>query len=562
MSAQNGYNGYKKPRVATYGNFLGLGTSSSYDSELKTSPVPTTDQPTATVPTYEEFLNLKNASYTAASEKKDAAITYANSLYDDTVNALDTQKTSDLTAADEQRKLLLGMSGKQRNATYAAAERQRIEAEKRADIERERGIVDADSSYEQNVATYGAKAEAMGRMGLSGSGYGDYLNTKAYAQQRADVQEANARADTSKREARYTEDQSKLQADSQHHQNSFAAESAYGDRVNEINTTYNANVLKADRELAKSVFEAESTERDEKLAADLTYDQNVLNAETIEKTETETLETTSYQNYLTILNAIRTDSTSYSEADIDRAVTEGGLTQADADSLKKELADARVREINNLISYGDTEGATAKAEELFGAGKIDKTTYQTAYFDSWAKDIASVSVDNIYVTLTNLEKDKNEGKISASDFKSLKKYAWSKIGTAQTATEAGVSNVTKKTTGFLGLGTPYTEFTINGKTYKSGTKVVSEKIAEILNGISTGKKDSEPIHDTIVRYNGKTYAQMGGDLVVGWVEITAVDGSDSYGETIDHANATTPIDLKHKDDSQPYNTQRYGDQIK
>ena len=107
----------------------------------------------------------------------------------------------------------------QRDNAYETAEKQRMEAEQRADIERERNIVDARSSYEQNKASYGTNAEAMGSMGLSGSGYSDYLDSKAYAQQRADIQAAKAQADSSKRDARYIEDQAKLQADKDYYKN-------------------------------------------------------------------------------------------------------------------------------------------------------------------------------------------------------------------------------------------------------------------------------------------------------------------------------------------------------
>ena len=56
---------------------------------------------------------------------------------------------------------------------------------------RDSQIVDAQAAYAQNKATYGAKAEAMLSMGLTGRGYSDYIDSQAYATQRADVQAAN-----------------------------------------------------------------------------------------------------------------------------------------------------------------------------------------------------------------------------------------------------------------------------------------------------------------------------------------------------------------------------------
>ncbi len=84
-----------------------------------------------------------------------------------------------------------------------AAETQRDNAYTSADAERERSIADARSYYEQNKATYGANAEAMADMGLTGSGYSDYINSQAYAQQREEIQRANAQATSAKRDADY-----------------------------------------------------------------------------------------------------------------------------------------------------------------------------------------------------------------------------------------------------------------------------------------------------------------------------------------------------------------------
>ena len=83
--------------------------------------------------------------------------------------------------------------------------KEREAAEQRAETERQRGVIDGQASYDFNKATYGKQAEALRSMGLSGSGYADYLTSRAYATQRAEVQGANAQAATAKREAREAE---------------------------------------------------------------------------------------------------------------------------------------------------------------------------------------------------------------------------------------------------------------------------------------------------------------------------------------------------------------------
>ena len=246
-----------------------------------------TEQKNATIAEAENqknlFINMseeqKNAVYKFAEEQRISDMNYAAQQYQLLVDSINAQRESGMAMAEEQRKLLLDMSEEQRNAIYAAAESQRVAAEQRADVERERGVVDARSSYEQNKASYGAKAEAMGKMGLSGSGYGDYLNSKAYAQQRAETQAANARSDASKREARYAEDQARLQADSDYYQNKYNAEQAYSDRKYQIDTTYQTNMLNAEQGKAQSIYEAESSERETKFNADQADAQNRYAAE-------------------------------------------------------------------------------------------------------------------------------------------------------------------------------------------------------------------------------------------------------------------------------------------
>ena len=69
-----------------------------------------------------------------------------------------------------------------------------------ADVQLEKDIADARTSYQQQLATYGKQAEKLGSMGLTGSGYSDYLNSQAYSQMRSDIQAAKGRAETAKRE--------------------------------------------------------------------------------------------------------------------------------------------------------------------------------------------------------------------------------------------------------------------------------------------------------------------------------------------------------------------------
>lgn len=80
-------------------------------------------------------------------------------------------------------------------------ERKKQDAYGAAEAERERAVVDAQSAYRQNLAEYGANAERLASMGLTGSGYGEYLDSRAYATMRGEIQGAHATETTAKKAA-------------------------------------------------------------------------------------------------------------------------------------------------------------------------------------------------------------------------------------------------------------------------------------------------------------------------------------------------------------------------
>lgn len=128
---------------------------------------------------------------------------------------------------------------------------QLIDEQKQAALEsaetaRQRSIADARSSYEQNKATYGANAEALAGMGLSGSGYSDYINAQAYAQQRGDVQNANAVAAAERTAAESEAGQKKLSAELSYSENIAKADEAliqYKQQESDKKDSYYANLI-------------------------------------------------------------------------------------------------------------------------------------------------------------------------------------------------------------------------------------------------------------------------------------------------------------------------------
>ena len=67
---------------------------------------------------------------------------------------------------------------------WVTSQREQIEAN------RKQSVIDAQSSYMKNLSTYGANKDRLASSGLTNSGYGEYLTSRAYTQMRDDVQAA------------------------------------------------------------------------------------------------------------------------------------------------------------------------------------------------------------------------------------------------------------------------------------------------------------------------------------------------------------------------------------
>ena len=221
----------------------------------------------------------KQEVYKYAEETLKSSLGYNEQAYGSLVKAITEQMEAGKISAGEAKDLLMIMAEEAKNTTYGAAERQRQEAERQADINRQRAITDANSAYEQNKAEYGAKAEAMGRMGLNGGGYGDWLNASTYAQHRAETQAARAQSDAVKREAKYTEDMTKLEADAEYNNKKYQAESDYQNKLYDIDTSYRTNMLEAEQKKLAADKDAYNTERDTKMQADSDYNAGKLESD-------------------------------------------------------------------------------------------------------------------------------------------------------------------------------------------------------------------------------------------------------------------------------------------
>lgn len=131
------------------------------------------------------------------------------------------------------------------NKSVAAIDKSSADALTKIEEDRQAGIRNANAAYEQSKATYGANAESLRRMGLTGSGYSDYLTASAYAASRGEIANVNAMAQDLSRAATSEAEQQKL-----------AALTTYEDNLRDINEK---SVLYSEQEREKA--EAKDAEK-------------------------------------------------------------------------------------------------------------------------------------------------------------------------------------------------------------------------------------------------------------------------------------------------------------
>lgn len=322
-----------------------------------------------------------NTNYTGNKSNVD---TTEQTPYQTYLNAINEQWRAGKINANEYKQLMLQSAEEEKEAYYETADRRLAESEAIANQSRERALVNADTSYRQNLAAYGANAEAMANMGLTGSGYSDWLNASAYAQNRGDVQAANAQYDTAKREAKYIADQTKNEADINYNDAVLNANAEYLDTVNKLDTSYKTNLA-----------EYEATNRQNQINTKLELKSNL--------------------------------SSTTTDQEIDNYVKDGLITENDAAELKNYRGTIGNNEIKYYLQSGDYLSATSKADELYNNGKgvINKDTYQNVYFEAEKSNISSnMSASDVINMKNELKKAVATGKISQTDADNLIDYMY------------------------------------------------------------------------------------------------------------------------------------------
>ena len=514
------YYGYKIPETVaqpqTTAQTLNSSNSNvaSYAEYSQTTPTQNNVQPTAQATTYAANTNQEQVA--AATPTSQTTQTETVDSYEEFLRkrAEGYQETLDKTnqAIEENKQTAIDQ-----------AELQRLEAQRQAEVAREREIADSRSSYEQNKATYGTNAEQMADMGLAGSGYSDYINSQAYATQRAEQQNANANAETTKQNAQYAADQAKLAAEQQANSDKLNAELNYAENMAN-NDAAIAQYKQQKEEEAKAKKEQEEAERKAYYAELLGYANNGsytqeqlaqlgaqygLSEEQLKSLDDAALtykDNTYKQNYAEALDNITNYGADLDASYLDNMLKMDLITQEQYNDLKSQLNTKLTDEIKQNVTNGDSSAIQASidnADKYYSEGKITQEQYQSVYNDYVGSAVGGVSnVDDYQSVKKTLDEYKNSGKLSQAQYDNLlskmKKNTTKKLDSSQYKV-SGLSTALDKTDDI--------DVKINGVTYDlvSGSRVEKDSTKSLLNEVATGNSGTAPSVGTIVVVCGKMY---------------------------------------------------------
>ncbi len=253
-------------------------TYAGNEGETKPVTTPSTEQ-TGSIPSYQEYVDSVNREKAAASNAIYTAQTaYWDERTKEALAALDRQKASAESYAANERDTTKKAAEALKDSSYESAAAQKEITYAEAEKDRERASVDASSAYAENRAGYGTNAERMANMGMTASGYSDYEDSKAYAQQRAEIQGANAKAQQEMRYADYEERESQR-----------AADTDYAKAINDADLSYARNMYDISSSYEKDKMAAGQAGSEGKLSAALTYMQSLGNDAVSKEAKKETL---------------------------------------------------------------------------------------------------------------------------------------------------------------------------------------------------------------------------------------------------------------------------------
>lgn len=280
---------------------------------------------------------------------------------------------------------------------------------KQIETEQQRQLADANSSYEQNKATYGANAETLAKMGLQGSGYSDYLESQAYRQQREDVQYADALANSSRNEAKLNRDEKidsidQTIAEVKYNEEKTQEEREYQEKLLQEQRDYDAKLLEEQRK-----YEAEQLEEQRRYEAE----QQAIADEKQNKA-----------NYAELLGYA--NSGVYNASQLEQIAEQYNLSEEQIKTLTDAADEYKSNKQNetysNFLSGNDNGFESIKS--ALDNGEITQNQYnsllnlyQTNYYDTYTS-----YVDTDYASVDTVEIDNafKRGYITQDQYNSIK----------------------------------------------------------------------------------------------------------------------------------------------
>lgn len=390
---------------------------------------------------------------------------------------------------------------------------------------KEEAIRNAYAQYDKGKATYGRNAEQLAQMGLSNSGYGDYVEGKAYGAMVGGITDANESADKAIRDAYYNYEQGKSKATAEYNASLEAAKKAYNDKYIGLLTAVEKGEI--DAETAKKIAKAYNldeahiseiatiadnygTEKKEK--AILYLNDAVKNGIADEYGNITYLTEEQIKNYGAENGLSEEEKAAYvrqNKENTDKATVENykqqitaDTTYADVDKLdvSTEIKTELKAEIDNKVYERYAQqlkaeidsgtvgfGNDTELDEKFAKGEISTETYQHIYYDRALAFADGVeSFDDYREAVKQIDGYVSQGKMSAENAEKAKEYI------AKSVVKVIPSDEYELTT-----AGNYVDIKIDGKIHTlsdpSYRQILSKKKIELLDEAYGGKGDSAVI---------------------------------------------------------------------
>lgn len=296
-----------------------------------------------TMPKYTDALN--GSSFGNTKQQLPAGI-QAVQLTEATPNYSDAVKPGMLTPGSEQVGYIVPKPTPDVTVTEPLSFEEYILSQKsKADDQYKRDILNAQNTYDQSKSAYGTKAASLSNMGLTGSGYSDYLDSRAYGQMQADK---NAARDTRQNaynqlDAKYMDYLNQKETASKNAYISMLGTITADTPLSEIENFANAYGLSPEQ------IETLKTAREDRIKTYL--DTNDYTVDTLKRLLGE--DHASYSDYLTKLQGTvgSIDSSWFSDEETGELVSKQKAQEV----------------LNGLKDYGLTEEQMQKAQEVLDA---------------------------------------------------------------------------------------------------------------------------------------------------------------------------------------------------